>query len=51
MSRPPFLLFSMLAEPDETMISFVSCNDLLATSKMLFHRAGSKNKATGCRIK
>jgi len=43
--------FSMLAEPDETMISFVSCNDLLATSKMLFRRAGSKNKATGCRIK
>ena len=43
--------FTMLAEPDETMISFVSCNELLATSKMLLRRAGSKNKATGCRIK
>ena len=43
--------FTMLAEPDETMISFVRCNELLATSKMLLRRAGSKNKATGCRIK
>jgi hypothetical protein len=43
--------FTMLAEPDETIISFVSCNELLSTRKMLLRRAGSKNKATGCRIK
>ena len=43
--------FTVLAEPNETMITFVSCRELLATSKMLLHRAGSKSKATGCRIK
>ena len=39
--------FTVLAEPNETMITFVSCRELLATSKMLLHRAGSKSKATG----
>ena len=29
----------------------VSCRQLLATSQMLLRRAGSKSKATGCRIK
>ena len=43
--------FSILAEPDETVITFVSCRELLATSRTLLRRAGSKNKATGCRIK
>jgi len=43
--------FTILAEPDETMITFMSCRELLATSKTLLRRAGSKNKATGCRIK
>jgi hypothetical protein len=32
-------------------IELVSCRELLAASKMLLHRAGSKSKATGCRIK
>ena len=32
-------------------IETVSCRELLATSKMLLHRAGSKSKATGCRIR
>jgi hypothetical protein len=32
-------------------IELVSCRELLATSKMLLERAGSKSKATGCRIK
>ena len=31
-------------------IELVSCRGLLATSKMLLERAGSKTKATGCRI-
>jgi hypothetical protein len=43
--------FSFVAEPDETVITFVSCRELLATSRKLLRRAGSKNKATGCRIK
>jgi hypothetical protein len=43
--------FTVLAEPNETMIMFVSCRRLLATSRMLLQRAGSKSKATGCRIK
>jgi hypothetical protein len=43
--------FTILVEPNETMITFVSCRELLATSKMLLHRAGSKSKASGCRIK
>src|SRR5262249_32896075 len=32
-------------------IELVSCRELLATSKMLLEGAGSKSKATGCRIK
>jgi hypothetical protein len=43
--------FTVLAKPNETMIMFVSCRELLATSRMLLHRAGSKTKATGCKIK
>ena len=43
--------FTILAEPDETVITFVSCRELLATSRTLLRRAGSKNKAAGCRIK
>ena len=43
--------FTILVDPNETMITFVSCRELLATSKMLLHRAGSKSKASGCRIK
>ena len=43
--------FSIIAEPDETVITFVSCRELLATSRMLLRRAGSRNKATGCWIK
>jgi hypothetical protein len=31
-------------------IELVSCRELLATSKMLLERAGSKSKPTGCRI-
>jgi hypothetical protein len=38
--------------PEQTAhIELVSCRDLLATSKMLSHRAGSKSKAKGCKIK
>jgi hypothetical protein len=32
-------------------IELASCRELLATSKMLLHRAGSKSKTTVCRIK
>ncbi len=32
-------------------IELVSRRDLLTTSKMLLHRAGSKSKATGCLIR
>jgi hypothetical protein len=32
-------------------IEFVSCRDLVATSKRLLHSAGSKRKGTGCKIK
>jgi hypothetical protein len=31
-------------------IELVTCRELLATSKMLLERAGSKTKPTGCRI-
>ena len=43
--------FTVFAEPNETMITFVSCRELLATSRMLLHRARSKSKANGCRIR
>jgi len=32
-------------------IEIISCRELLATSKMLLHRAGSRIKATGCQIR
>jgi len=32
-------------------IETASCRELLATSQMLLHQAGSKSKATGCRIR
>jgi hypothetical protein len=32
-------------------IDLLNCRELLATSKMLVERAGSKTKARGCRIK
>jgi len=43
--------FSVLAELNDAIITSLSCRELLATSKMMLHRAGSKSKATGCRIK
>jgi hypothetical protein len=43
--------FSILVEADETMITFVSCRELMATSKKLLRIAGSKSKAAGCRIR
>lgn len=42
---------SVLAELDEAIITSLTCRELLATSRMLLHRAGSKTKATGCKIK
>ena len=42
---------SVLAELNETIITSLSCRELLATSKMLLHRGGSKSKAAGCKIK
>ena len=42
---------SVLVEPDETTITSLTCQELLATSKRLLRRAGSKSKANGCRIK
>jgi hypothetical protein len=42
---------SVLAEQNDTIITSLSCRELLATSKLLLHRAGSKSKAAGCRIK
>ena len=37
--------FSVLAELNETIITSLSCRELLATRKMLLQRAGSKNKS------
>jgi len=43
--------YSLTITPEQTpSIELVSCRELLATSKMLLERAGSKSKATGCRI-
>ena len=42
---------SVLAELNETIIMSLSCRELLATSKLLLRRAGSKSKPTGCSIK
>ncbi len=41
---------SILPEPNAD-VELVSCRELLATSKRLLESAGSKSKATGCRIK
>ena len=44
--------YSISIPPDlNAGIELVSCRELLATSKMLLHRAGSKSRATGCRIR
>jgi hypothetical protein len=42
---------SVLVEPDETTITSLTCRELLATSKRLLRRAGSRSRAVGCRIK
>ena len=42
---------SVLVEPDGTTITSLTCRELLATSKRLLHRAGSRSRAVGCRIK
>ena len=42
---------SILVEPDETTITSLTCRELLATSKRLLRRAGSRSRAAGCRIK
>ena len=42
---------SVLVEPDETTITSLTCRELLATSKRLLHKAGSRSRAVGCRIK
>jgi hypothetical protein len=35
----------------EATITSLSCRDLLQTSRVLLQRAGSRSKASGCRIK
>ena len=43
--------YSLTITPEQApSIELVSCRELLATSKRLLERAGSKSKATGCRI-
>ena len=44
-------LISVLVEPDGTTITSLTCRELLATSKRLLHKAGSRSRAVGCRIK
>src|SRR5262245_14114599 len=44
--------YSLSIPPDPNAeIEVVSCRELLATSKMLLKKTGSKTKATGCSIK
>ena len=44
--------YSLSISPEvDAEVQLVSCRELAATSKRLLHRAGSKSKATGCRIK
>jgi hypothetical protein len=44
--------YSFIIPPELSAgIELVRCRELLATSKLLLHRAGSKSKATGCRIR
>src|SRR6516162_8770358 len=43
--------YSLTIPPEPNAgIELLSCRELLATSKMLLERAGSKSKLTGCRI-
>jgi len=42
---------SVLVEPDGTTITSLTCRELLATSKRLLLKAGSRSRAVGCRIK
>jgi len=42
---------SVLVEPDGTTITSLTCRELRATSKRLLHKAGSRSRAVGCRIK
>jgi hypothetical protein len=42
---------SVLVEPDGTTITSLTCRELLATSKRLLHKASSRSRAVGCRIK
>ena len=42
---------SVLVEPEGTTITSLTCRELLATSKRLLHKAGSRSRAVGCRIK
>ena len=42
---------SVLVETDGTTITSLTCRELLATSKRLLHKAGSRSRAVGCRIK
>ena len=42
---------SVLVETDDTTITSLTCRELLATSKRLLRRAGSRSSAVGCRIK
>jgi hypothetical protein len=38
-------------ELHDTIITSLSCRELLATSKRLLHKAGSNRQATGCKMK
>ena len=42
---------SVLVEPDGTTITSLTCRELLAPSTSLLHKAGSRSRAVGCRIK
>jgi hypothetical protein len=42
---------SVLGEPDETIVTWLTCRELWAASNMLLHRSGSRSKAAHCRIK
>jgi hypothetical protein len=42
---------SVLVEPDGTTVTSLTCRELLATSKRLLHKAGSRSRAVNCRIK
>jgi hypothetical protein len=42
---------SVLVEPDETTITSLTCRKLLATSRRLLRKAGSRSRPVSCRIK